>query len=47
MKYGFHPEALAEYEGAALHHAARDPRVALRFIEAVEDAVRRISTAPT
>lgn len=47
MKYGFHPEALAEYEGAALYYAARDPRVALRFIQAVEDAVRRIRAAPT
>lgn len=47
MKYGFHPEALAEYEAAALYYAARDPRVAVRFIEAVEDAVRRIRGAPT
>ena len=47
MKYGFHPEALAEYEGAALYYTARDPRVALRFIQAVEDAVRRIRAAPT
>jgi plasmid stabilization system protein ParE len=47
MKYGFHPEALAEYEGAALHYATRDPRVAARFIEAVEDAVRRIRATPT
>jgi plasmid stabilization system protein ParE len=47
MKYGFHPEALAEYEGAARYYAARDARVALRFIQAVEDAVRRISSAPT
>ena len=47
MKYGFHPEALAEYEAAALYYAERDPAVAQRFVAAVDDAIDRILTSPT
>ena len=46
MKWDFHPEALDEYREAALYYAGRDPAVALRFVEAVEDAIRRILEAP-
>ena len=46
MKWGFHPEAFEEYREAALYYAERDSAVALRFIEAVEAAVRRIVEAP-
>lgn len=46
MNYRFHPEALAEYQEATLYYADRDPALALRFIEAVEDAIRRILDAP-
>jgi toxin ParE1/3/4 len=46
MKYAFHPDALEEYQGAAFHYAERDPAVAARFMDAVEDAVRRIVEAP-
>ncbi len=42
MKWDFHPEALEEYREATLYYAARDPALALRFIESVEDAIRRI-----
>ena len=47
MRYEFHPEALAEYEAAALYYAERDPAVGLRFVAAVEDAIDRILDSPT
>lgn len=46
MKWDFHPEALEEYHEAALYYAERDPALALRFVEAVEDAIRRILESP-
>jgi toxin ParE1/3/4 len=46
MRYEFHPEALDEYREATLYYADRDPALALRFVEAVEDAIRRIVEAP-
>jgi plasmid stabilization system protein ParE len=46
MKWDFHPEALEEYQEAALYYAERDPALALRFVEAVEDAIRRILESP-
>ena len=46
MSYRFHPEALEEYQQATLYYAERDPALALRFVEAVEDAIRRILEAP-
>jgi plasmid stabilization system protein ParE len=47
MRYEFHPDALAEYEAAALYYAERDPEVAQRFVAAVEDAIDRILDSPT
>lgn len=47
MRYEFHPEALEEYERAALYYAEREPGLGLRFIEAVEGCIRRILEAPT
>ena len=47
MRYEFHPDALAEYEAAALYYAERDPAVAQRFVAAVEDAIDRILDSPT
>ena len=47
MRCEFHPEALAEYEAAALYYAERDPAVGQRFVAAVEDAIDRILAAPT
>ena len=47
MRYEFHPEALAEYEAAALYYAERDAAVGQRFIAAVEDAIDRILDSPT
>ncbi|HEX7409473.1 MAG TPA: type II toxin-antitoxin system RelE/ParE family toxin [Candidatus Binatia bacterium] len=47
MRYEFNPQALEEYEAAALRYAEREAALALRFIEVVEDAVHRILEAPT
>ena len=46
MSYRFHPEALEEYQKATLYYVERDPALALRFVEAVEDAICRILEAP-
>ena len=46
MKWDFHPEALEEYREATLYYAERDPVLALRFVEAVEEAIRRILESP-
>ena len=46
MKWDFHPEALEEYRAAALYYAERDPALALKFLDAVEDAIRRILESP-
>jgi toxin ParE1/3/4 len=47
MQYEFHPEALQEYRQATAWYAEREPRVALEFVEAVEDAITRILESPT
>ena len=46
MTFRFHPEALDEYRDATLYYAERDPLLAVRFVEAVEDAIHRILDAP-
>jgi len=46
MRYEFHPEALEEYEAAALWYAERDPELAERFVHSVEEAIGRILEAP-
>ena len=46
MKWDFHPEALEEYREATLHYAERDPLLALRFVEVVEEAIGRILESP-
>jgi len=46
MRYEFHLEALEEYREATLYYAERDPALALRFVETVEDAIRRILDSP-
>ena len=47
MKYRFHPDAIAEYEGAARYYADRKAALELRSIECVESAVRSVADAPT
>ena len=46
MRWEFHPEALEEYRAATLYYAERDPALAVRFVEAVEDSIHRILEAP-
>ena len=46
MRWDFHPEALQEYREATVYYAERHPALALRFVEAVEDAIRQILEAP-
>ena len=46
MRYEFHPAALEVYEEAALWYAERELSLGLRFIECVEDAIRRILEGP-
>ena len=46
MTWEFHPEALQEYREATSYYAECSPILALRFVDAVEDAIRRILEAP-
>ena len=41
MNFEFHPEALEEYQEASRYYAERDPQLARRFIQSVEDAIGR------
>ena len=46
MRYEFHPAALEEYREAASWYAEREPQVARKFIDSVEEAIARIVEAP-
>jgi plasmid stabilization system protein ParE len=46
MIYGFHPEALDEFDKAAAYYAERQPGLQIRFIDAVEHAISRACDAP-
>lgn len=46
MRYEFHPEALEDYQAATDWYAKRSTELALRFIEAIEDAIWNVSEAP-
>ena len=46
MRYEFHPAALEEFDAAAHYYADCQEGLELRFVEAVESAVRRIVEAP-
>jgi hypothetical protein len=46
MNWDFHPEALDEYESAAIYYAEQDPDLQLRFIESIENAIARILESP-
>ncbi len=46
MKYEFHPEALTEFEGAAIYYAEKQPGLELRFIASVEASIQRIIERP-
>ena len=42
---GVSPGGTREYREATLYYAERDPRLVLRFVQAVEDAIRQILEA--
>ena len=46
MRYRFHPEAFEDYQQAADWYAQRGSPLALRFVEAVEDAILKVAEAP-
>jgi toxin ParE1/3/4 len=46
MRFEFHPEALTEYEAAAAYYAQHENGLDLRFIAAVEQAVKKILESP-
>jgi plasmid stabilization system protein ParE len=46
MNFVFHRDALAEYREAAQHYAEIDPRLALRFVDAVERAISLVVESP-
>ncbi len=46
MNFEFHPEALQEYQEASRYYAERDPQLARRFIQSVEDAIGRVVDTP-
>jgi toxin ParE1/3/4 len=46
MTLEFHPEAIAEFEAAALHYEATRPGLGARFTDAVEATVQRIVESP-
>lgn len=47
MNYAFHPEALAEFEDAALYYAEKRSGLELRFIASVEAAIQRVVERPS
>ncbi len=46
MNYEFHPDALEEYNAAGFYYAHKEPGLDLRFIIAVENAIKRILDDP-
>ncbi|MGV3754596.1 MAG: type II toxin-antitoxin system RelE/ParE family toxin [Verrucomicrobiota bacterium] len=46
MRFDFHPEALVEYQQAAQFYASRQDNLDLRFINSVEQAIRRLLNHP-
>jgi plasmid stabilization system protein ParE len=47
MRLEFHPDALAEYEAAALYYRGQREGLQLRFVENVENAIERIVENPS
>ena len=46
MRYGFHPEALEEYDEAGHYYAQKEQGLDLRFIVCVENAIEAILEDP-
>lgn len=47
MNWDFHPDALSEYEAAALYYAAIDQELQLRFIQSIEESIELILESPS
>ncbi|OOG59126.1 plasmid stabilization protein [Rhodanobacter sp. B05] len=46
MTFRFHPEALAEFEGATRYYAAIQNELAQRFVSSVEIAIEELAEQP-
>ena len=46
MNYEFHPEALYEFQKAAVYYETQQPGLGVRFIAAVQSAVDHIVASP-
>jgi plasmid stabilization system protein ParE len=46
MRHEFHPEALQEFEDAAHYYADCQEGLDLRFVAAIDAAIRQIAAAP-
>lgn len=46
MKYRFHPEALNEFQSAAIYYETQQHGLGLRFMSAVQSAVDHIVESP-
>ncbi len=46
MRYEFHPEAVEDYQAAVDWYRERRTRLAIRFVEAVEDAIWKVAETP-
>ena len=46
MKHKFHPGALEDYQEAANWYTQRDPKLASRFVDAVEQAIMKAAQTP-
>ena len=46
MNYEFHPEALHEFQEAAVYYETQQPDLGVRFIAAVQSAVDHILESP-
>ena len=46
MNYEFHPEALHEFQEAAVYYETQQPDLGVRFIAAVQSAVDHILDSP-
>lgn len=46
MNFRFHPEALAEFNGAAHYYAGIQPALGLRFTATIEAAVKTLVETP-
>ena len=47
MKFSFHPEALAEFEGAGRYYTAIQSELARRFVMSVEAAIGKLIEQPS